>query len=83
MAIGAILQKNGKSDYSIPKSYCIITLLNSLGKAVERIIAKRLNHLAETTNLIYKTQLGSRPKKSAVDAALLLTNFIKYNRKMK
>lgn len=83
MATGAILQKNGKSDYSIPKSYRIITLLNCLGKVAERIIAKRLSHLAETTNLIHKTQLGGRLKKSAVDAALLLTNFVERNKKRK
>ncbi|KYG39788.1 hypothetical protein M433DRAFT_9919 [Acidomyces richmondensis BFW] len=31
-AIGAILKKPGKPDYSIPKAYRVISLLNCLGK---------------------------------------------------
>ena len=33
--LGAVLKKPNKSDYSLPKSYRIITLLNSLGKIAE------------------------------------------------
>lgn len=81
MATGAILQKDNKEDYTIPKAYRIITLLNCLGKVAERIIAQRLSYLAETTNLIHKTQMGGRRNKSAIDAALLLTNEIQRNKK--
>src|SRR6201996_7658427 len=58
--------------YAAPKAYRIITLLNCLGKVSERIVAKRLGFWAETTNLL---------KKSAIDAALLLTNEIERNKK--
>lgn len=55
----------------MPKAYRIIILLNYLGKVAERIIAQRLSYLTKTTNLIYKTQMGSRRNKSAINAALL------------
>ena len=36
------MPKPNKTDYSVPKAYRIIILLNYLGKILERIIAKRL-----------------------------------------
>jgi ribonuclease HI len=75
-ATGAVLQKPNKPDYSIPKAYRVIALLNCLGKVSERIIAQRLGWLAETTDLLHHSQMGGRLKKSAIDAALSLTNEI-------
>ncbi|KAH7556799.1 hypothetical protein BM1_06233 [Bipolaris maydis] len=79
-ATGAILKKPSKPDYSIPKAYRVITLLSCLGKVTERIIAKRLGYLAETTNLLHDSQIGGRLKKSAIDAALLLVDQIQYQK---
>ena len=79
-ATGAILKKPSKTDYSQPKAYRVISLLNCLGKVSERIIAKRLGYLAETTELLHPTQIGGRLKKSAIDAALMLTSEIETNR---
>ncbi|KAF7568860.1 hypothetical protein PtrM4_112750 [Pyrenophora tritici-repentis] len=79
-ATGAILKKPSKLDYSLPKAYRVITLLNSLGKVLERIIAKRLASLAETTNLLHPSQIGGRNKKSAIDAALLLVDQIQHKK---
>ncbi len=58
----------------------MISLLNCLGKISERILAKRLSYLAETTKLLYCSQIGSRLHKSAIDAALLLQNEIQNNK---
>ena len=44
--IGVILLKPGKPDYSIPKAYRVIALLNALGKVLERIYSIRLGYLA-------------------------------------
>jgi ribonuclease HI len=79
-ATGAILKKPGKPDYSAPKAYRVISLLNCLGKVSERILAQRLGYLAETTTLLHPSQIGGRLKKSAIDTALLLTNEIELNR---
>ena len=75
-AKGVILKKPGKPDYSIPKAYRVISLLSCLGKVLERLFARRLGALAETTDLLHPTQLGGRLKKSAIDAALLFYNNI-------
>lgn len=80
-ATGAVLKKVGKDDYSIPKSYRVISLLNCLGKVSEKIMAYRLGELAETTDLIHPSQLGGRKKKSAIDAALLLTDWVQNMKK--
>ena len=79
-ATGFILKKPGKPDYSAPKAYRVISLLNCLGKVSERILAQRLSYLAETTHLLHPSQIGGRLKKSAIDTALLLTNEVEQNK---
>ena len=81
-AIGVTLAKPNKPDYTVPKAYRVISLLNCLGKVSERILARRLGALAETGPLLHNSQLGGRKKKSAVDTALLLTNYVECNRKI-
>jgi ribonuclease HI len=79
-ATGAVLKKPSKPDYSLPKAYRIISLLNCLGKVSERILAQRLGYLAETSAILHPTQIGGRQKKSAIDAALLLLQEVEANR---
>ena len=47
-----ILKKPNKPDYSEPKAYRPIALLDTLGKALETVISKRLAGLAESHNLL-------------------------------
>ena len=54
-ATGFILKKPSKPNYSLPKAYRVISLLNCLGKVSERILAQRLSYIAETTTLLYPT----------------------------
>ena len=80
--IGIVLAKPNKEDYTVPKAYRIIALLNYLGKTLEKIFATRLSHLANTTaNLLHATQIGGRKQRSAIDAALLLLNEIQSRKK--
>ena len=84
--IGAILKKPNKPDYSNPKAYRIITLLECLGKISEKIIANRLAYyasLVETTDiqnmglksqLLEENQMRGRKFRSAVDAVMNLTH---------
>ena len=53
-------------------SYRVISLLNCLGKVLEKILATRLSYLAETGELLQDTQIGGRKQRSALDAMLLL-----------
>lgn len=79
-ATGVTLAKPNKPDYTLPKAYRIISLLNCLGKVSERIMANRLSAMAEAGPLLHPSQMGGRKKRSAVDTALLLTDFVERNR---
>lgn len=81
-ATGVIIKKKGKPDYSAPKAYRVIFLLNCLGKVLERILAKRLGALAEVTHLLHPTQIGGRSRKSAIDAGLLLLDNVQEQRRL-
>jgi len=75
-ATGAILKKQNKPDYTAPKAYRIIALLNCLGKISEKIIATRLSYLAESSNLLHNEQMGGRRYRAAIDAVLCLLHDI-------
>jgi hypothetical protein len=67
-----ILPKAIKRDYSLPMAYKVISLLNCLGKAFEKILAIRLSYLAKTGDLLQEKRIGGRKEKSALDACFLL-----------
>ena len=74
--LGAVLKKPNKSDYSFPKSYRIITLLNCLGKIAEKIVANRLAYFGENSNLLDIEQMGGKKNHSAIDAVMNLVHDI-------
>lgn len=55
-----VLRKQGKDDYTQPKSYRPIALLNTLGKALEAVVANRLSYLADSHNLLPTRHTGGR-----------------------
>jgi ribonuclease HI len=69
--ITVALRKPGKDDYTQPKSYRPIALLNTLGKALEAIIANRLTYLADTYHLLPSRHTGGR-KLASTDHAIHL-----------
>jgi ribonuclease HI len=70
------LRKPGKPDYTVPGAYRPISLLNTLGKLLEAVMAKRLSYYAETHNLLPDTQFGGRPGRTTEQALLILANEI-------
>lgn len=70
-SITVVLRKPGKDDYTQPKSYRPIALLNTLGKALEAIVAARLTYLADTYHLLPSRHTGGR-KLASTDHALHL-----------
>lgn len=72
------LRKPGKPDYTIAKAYRPISLLSTLGKAMEGVVAERLSYLVETHNLLPKNHFGARKKRSTVQALTVLQENI-YN----
>lgn len=78
-------EASAKRDYSRPKAYRIISLLNCLGKVSEKILARKLAHLAELpgSKLLYHDQMGGRRQKSAIDAVLSLVHDVQTARRDK
>ncbi len=70
-----ILKKSDKLNYSILKTYRIITLLNCLGKVAEKIIAVQLSYTAEINDkLLNFDQMRDRKQRSVIDAVLNLVH---------
>jgi hypothetical protein len=58
--ITVVFRKQGKDDYTQPKSYRPIALLNTLWKVLEAIIASRLAYLADVHHLLPSRHTGGR-----------------------
>ena len=71
-AITVVLRKPGKDDYTQPKSYRPIALLNTLGKALEAVAANRLTYLADVHHLLPSRHTGGRRLMSTDHAMHLL-----------
>jgi hypothetical protein len=69
-AVAVALRKPKKPDYSKPKAYRLIQLLECLGKVLERIVAMRLSHMVGEHRLVPETQFVARANSSTVDAML-------------
>ncbi|KAJ5144460.1 zinc knuckle domain protein [Penicillium atrosanguineum] len=59
-SITVVLRKQDKSEYQLAKSYRPVALLNTLGKFLEAVIARRISYAVETEGLLPKTHLGGR-----------------------
>lgn len=72
-SLTVILKKPGKPDYSTPKAWRPISLLSTLGKALESILATRISYLVEEHNLLPNTHIGGRVGRSCDHALHLWT----------
>jgi hypothetical protein len=72
------LKKPNKGDYTVAKAWRPISLLSTLGKALESVVAERISHAVETFGLLPTNHFGARKKRSAEQALLLLQEHI-YN----
>ena len=71
-----VLKKPNKPDYSEPKAYRPIALLDTLGKALETVISGRLTALAEKYNLLPQQQMGARKGRSVETALETITDAV-------
>ena len=70
-----ILKKSNKLNYSISKTYRVITLLNCLGKIVKKLIAMWLSYTAKTNDkLLDFDQMRDRKQRSIINAVLNLVH---------
>ena len=72
------LKKPGKAGYTVAKSWRPISLLSTLGKVLESVIAERLSHAVETYGLLPANHFGARKQRSAEQALMLLQEQIRY-----
>lgn len=59
-SVTVVLRKGGGRDYQVPKSWRPVALLNTLGKHLESVIARRISHAVEIYDLLPKSHLGGR-----------------------
>ena len=74
-ALVVVIPKPHKPDYSLPKAYRPISLLECCGKLLEKIVAKQILSDAHSFNILPPTQFGSCDYHSATNAALCLTHY--------
>ncbi|KAG7001224.1 Retrovirus-related Pol polyprotein from type-1 retrotransposable element R1 [Fusarium oxysporum f. sp. conglutinans] len=70
------LKKPGKDDYTIAKAWRPISLLATLGKVLESVVAERISHAVETYGLFPTNHFGARKQRSAEQALVLLQEHI-------
>ena len=70
------LKKPGKADYTVAKAWRPISLLSTLGKALESVVADRISYMVETFGLLPANHFGARKKRSTEQALMLLQESI-------
>ena len=68
------IAKPHKADYSLPKAYRPISLLECSGKLLEKIIATQVMHDLNTFSILPPSQFGSCDNHCAVNAALSIAH---------
>lgn len=71
VAGGVTIPKPGKDDNCLAKAYRVVSLLNRLGKMVEKVAAMMVSAHCEATGRFQPGQYGCRTRRSAVDAVRL------------
>ena len=71
-----VLRKPGKSAYKVPNAWQLITLLKTISKVVEKLLAKRIRSTAEEHQLLYPSQIGARAKQGTGMALKLLVSMV-------
>jgi hypothetical protein len=66
------LKKPNKENYSIAKAWRPISLLATLGKILESVVAERISHAVETYGLLPTSHFGARKQRSAEQALVFL-----------
>jgi len=68
--------KPGKEYNSNPSKYRPISLLNTEGKVLEKLLSRRIMHYLYKTEALNNSQYRFTPQKSKVDAAMEVRQFI-------
>ena len=63
-----VLRKPGKANYTTLKAYRPIALLNTIGKIMDAVIARRLSYMVETHQMLPATHIGGGKMRSTEHA---------------
>ena len=75
-ARGVLLEKAGKRDFGLVRSYRVISLLNCMGKVIEKVVAEQLSQYCESYSKLHPGQMGGRKERSAIDAVAILVHTV-------
>ena len=75
-AVVCIIPKPKRADYTLAKNFRPISLLECLGKLLEKVVAKMIYKEMEKHTLVPTNQFGGRNASSTVDAGLTLLHDI-------
>jgi hypothetical protein len=70
------LKKRDKGDYTVAKVWRPMSLLSTLGKIMEAVVAERISYAIEAYGLLPANHFGARKRRSAEQALLLLEEHI-------
>ena len=73
-ACGILLEKGGKRDLTLVKSYKVISLLNYMGKVLEKVVSKQLSHFSKNFMKLYQDQMRVRKERYAIDTVASLVH---------
>ena len=71
-----IIPKPNRADYTLAKNFRPISLLECLGKLLEKVVAKLIYRDMSNYELVPMTQFGGRNASSTLDAGLTLLHDI-------
>ena len=71
-----VIPKPNKQSYDNLKAFRPIVLLNTLGKLIKKVIAKKLQFTVAANDFIHPSQLGGLKFKSTADAGIALTHMV-------
>ena len=80
VANSVIIPKPKKDRYDVPKAFRPIALLNTMGKLLTKILAKRLQFDGIANDLFHPGQFGGISKHATVDVGVILVDIISQNR---
>ena len=76
-AKGVVIPKANKPDYSQARAYWVISLLNVIGKLVERTVAYLIAGHLERRKGLHEGQYGCRKRRATVDTVAVLMDSTK------
>jgi hypothetical protein len=71
-----VLRKPRKSFYKSLSVWRLIALLKTIGKVIEKLLARKIRNLAEKHHLLYLSQMGAQAKRGTGTALELLTSIV-------